>query len=126
VSTWEERMAAKHRAKVDAEVEAARRAYLGEVFLRFYPPHTGVFEPMVEILPEVIAANCLGIAYGDPGPRLEGKWCRQCWGDRHVWLGNAWGLQHTGGLGLGECKHGCHEGEAWLADGFHARVSLRG
>jgi len=126
VSTWEERMAEKHQAKRDRaaaekirEVEAARRAYLGEVFLPFYPPDDGVlkygWEPEVEVLPEVIAANCLGITEGDPGPKEPGDYCRECWGERYVWLGNCWGHEHAGdGIGRG-CQHECHEGEVWLA-----------
>jgi hypothetical protein len=118
-STWEERMAAKHRARMMRGVEERRRAYLGEAFLRFYPDDDEEhlrwgFEPQVEIMPEIIAANCLGITYGDPGPPLESNWCRQCWGDRHVWLGNTWGLQHVGGTSSG-CQHGCHAGEVWMA-----------
>jgi hypothetical protein len=117
-STWEERMAAKHRARMMRGVEERRRAYLGEAFLRFYPDDDEEhlrwgFEPQVEIMPEIIAANCLGITYGDPGPPLESNWCRQCWGERHVWLGNCWGLQHAGGT-LSGCQHGCHAGEVWM------------
>lgn len=118
MSTWEERMAARNKARVMREIEERRRAYLGEAFLRFYPPDDDIwqwgFEPQVEILPGIIAANCLGITYGDPGPRLPPDLCRDCWGDRHVWLGNCWGVEHTGGTRTG-CQHSCHEGEAWLA-----------
>jgi hypothetical protein len=117
MSTWEERMAARTRARADAEVQARRRAYLGDVFLEFYPPDEGReygFQPQVEISPEIIAANCLGITYGDPGPLLGGEICHQCWGDRHVWLGNCWGLRHTGGT-MNGCRHECHADEVWLA-----------
>jgi hypothetical protein len=115
MSSWEDRMAGKRHGKVDREVEAQRRAYLGEVFLKHYPPPASpLFGPQVEILPEIIAANCLGITYGDPGPKLPTKTCRKCWGDRHVWLGNAWGMEHAGGA-MNGCQHACHEGEVWLA-----------
>lgn len=67
-----------------------------------------------EILLEIIAARCLGIKYGDPGPVLPSDACRQCWGDRHVWLGNVWGVEHTGGTMRG-CKHECHQDEMWIA-----------
>lgn len=67
-----------------------------------------------EILPEILAARCLGITYGDPGPKLPPETCRPCWGDRYVWLGNTWGLQHAGGP-LSGCQHDCHDGEVWLA-----------
>jgi hypothetical protein len=119
MSSWEERMAARHKATVS--VDEARRRYLGEVFLQHYPPDTGSFEPQVEILPQIIAANCLGITYGDPGPPLESNWCRECWGERHVWLGNTWGLQHAqpspfpAPRRMHDCGHSCHEGEHWLA-----------
>lgn len=108
-------MAARHKATVRRDVDAARRAYLGEVFLKHYPADTGcIIEPQVEILPEIIAANCLGITYGDPGPVLGGEWCRECWGERYVWLGNGWGLRHTGGT-MNDCQHACHEDQVWLA-----------
>lgn len=55
-----------------------------------------------------------GISYGDPGPVLPPECCRECWGDRHVWLGNAWGLRHRGGSVL-DCRHHCHDGEVLLA-----------
>ena len=106
-------MTARYRAKVNAEVAAKRRAYLGEVFLEHYPPDVGPkygFEPQVEISPEIVAANCLGITYGDPGPRLPEDACRECWGDRHVWYGDCWGWRHTG-AGWNGCQCQCHEGE---------------
>lgn len=67
-----------------------------------------------EILPEILAARCLGISYGDPGPALPPTICRQCWGDRHVWLGNSWGMEHTE-PGFNGCQHACHQDEVWLA-----------
>lgn len=67
-----------------------------------------------DILPEILAARCLGLSYGDPGPVLPPEWCRACWGDRHVWYGNAWGLRHVG-EGLQSCEHACHEGQVWMA-----------
>jgi hypothetical protein len=67
------------------------------------------------IMPQIVAARCLGIQYGDPGPKLPADMCRQCWGDRYVWLGNTWGLQHSEGRGHSSCAHGCHEGEVWQA-----------
>lgn len=103
-------MAVRHRARIAAGAEPERRAYLGEVFLRYYPAGSD----QVEILPQIIAANCLGITYGDPGPKLDPGMCRDCWGDRSVWLGNAWGVQHAGGTSSG-CTHECHDGEVWLA-----------
>lgn len=124
MSTWEERMAVNHHARVKREVDARRRAYLGEVFLEFYPPDEGAqfgFEPLVDIDPQIIAARCLGIAYGDPGPQLPEGTCRECYGERHVWLGNTWGLRHTEPRKfpapghLFGCGHTCHEGEVWMA-----------
>lgn len=120
-------MAANHRARKMRAVEVARRAYLGEAFLPFYPQDDDDrrlrlgFEPLAEIMPEIIAANCLGIVYGDPGPPLESNWCRQCWGERHVWLGNCWGLQHAGGSSSG-CQHECHIGEVWMASAGEAEA----
>lgn len=115
VSRWEDRMAEKQHGKADREVEIQRRAYLGEVFLKHYPPSASpLFEPQVEIIPEIIAANCLGITYGDPGPKLPPEVCRECWGERHVWLGNVWGMEHAGGT-MDGCQHDCHGGEVWLA-----------
>ena len=52
--------------------------------------------------------------YGTPGKPLEPEWCRECWGETYVWLGNAWGLQHVGGSATG-CRHECHDGEVWMA-----------
>jgi hypothetical protein len=114
-------MAAQNRAKASQNVEAARRIYLGVVFLRHYPPDIGgIIEPQVEILPEIIAANCLGITYGDPGPKLpSGRDCRECWGERYMWMGNTWGMSHKSAVpgqgGLFGCSHECHEGEVWQA-----------
>ena len=56
----------------------------------------------------------LGPRYGDPGPMLPPEVCRECWGYRHVWLGNTWGMRHRGGPSH-DCRHVCHEGEVWLA-----------
>ena len=77
-----------------------------------------------DILPEILAARCLGIAYGDPGPLLPDDVCRECFGDRHVWMGNGWGLRHVTpppvppadewGRMFG-CGHSCHEGEVLMA-----------
>lgn len=114
--TWEERMAARAaaahepalRSARDAET-SARREYLTRMFEPFWP--AGVTG---EVLPQVIAAACLGIEYGDPGPPLDAEACRECWGDRHVWLGNCWGMQHAGSTMTG-CGHSCHVGEVWLA-----------
>lgn len=66
------------------------------------------------ILLEIIAARCLGIEYGDPGPKLDPDRCVQCWGTHHMWYGNCWGFKHTP-PGLSACKHECHENEVWLA-----------
>jgi hypothetical protein len=112
---WEERMSARHKKGAADDIAPRRRAYLGDVFLEFWPPDAGCgFEPEAEILPQIIAARCLGIEYGDPGPPLGGEWCRDCWGERHVWLGNCWGLQHAGGT-INGCQHTCHVGQVWLA-----------
>jgi hypothetical protein len=51
--------------------------------------------------------------YGALGDPLPDEWCRECWGDRYVWLGG-WGLRHVGGTMSG-CQHSCHEDEVWLA-----------
>jgi len=67
-----------------------------------------------DILPQVLAARCLGISYGDPGPLLAADYCRECWGDRYVWIGNTWGLKHTGAGGV-RCECACHKQEGWLA-----------
>lgn len=56
---------------------------------------------------------CMDRPYGTLGAELDPSICRQCWGDRHVWLGNAWGMQHVGGFS--GCQHACHDGEIWLA-----------
>jgi hypothetical protein len=109
MSTWEERMSQR------AAVRAFRnRPDPSDPFAQWREPG----DPP-EIMPQILAARCLGIQYGDPGPRLPNSWCRQCWGDRHVWLGNAWGAQHTGD-GIFDrygrkCQHACHEGEVLLA-----------
>lgn len=65
------------------------------------------------VLPEVLAARVLGLSYGDPGPLLPETYCRQCWGDRLVWHGNAWGARHIG-CDVHNCTHECHKNEAWI------------
>lgn len=105
---WEARMAQRARTRAEA------------LWRRYVDARYGVFSQWLqpddpeEILPQILAARCLGISYGDPGPRLPDEMCRECWGDRHVWLGNAWGLQHRE-PGFNGCRHACHEGELWLA-----------
>jgi len=123
MSTWEERMSQRAKARTSPSLASRRRvalqgreAYVAAMFIRYYEPG----DPD-EILPEILAARCLGIKYGDPGPELEPEWCRECWGDRHVWLGNAWGLQHVrpgpepAPGRMHDCRHACHEGEIWMA-----------
>jgi hypothetical protein len=95
-------------------VDEPRRKFLGEAFLPYWPPDEWPW-PSTEIDPKVIAARCLGINYGDPGPALPPGACRECWGDRLVWLGNCWGMAHAGGTSAG-CQHSCHSGVA-LAGG---------
>lgn len=72
------------------------------------------------VLPQILAARCLGLVYGDPGPALPAETCRVCWGERHVWVGNAWGMSHKpavpGQGGLFGCSHPCHDGETWLLE----------
>jgi len=106
--TWEANMARKAKEKEQAPREAAHSERLGE-FAKWSMPS----DPE-GILLEIIAARCLGIKYGDPGPHHHPSVCRECWGDRKVWLGNVWGLQHTGGLFSG-CRHECHKDEVWMA-----------
>lgn len=98
---WEARMAERARTRA-----VGGRYGLFSRWLRPGDPE--------DILPEILAARCLGIRYGDPGPLLDPGMCRACWGDRHVWLGNTWGLQHRE-PGFGDCRHACHEGEIWRA-----------
>lgn len=108
---WEARMAARTRERRDG---LAKPIHYG---LRRGTWDFSVYRQPGEsedILPQILAARCLGITYGDPGPRLEPDACRECWGDRYVWYGNCWGLRHVG-LGLGDCEHPCHEGEVLLA-----------
>lgn len=107
---WEARMAERNRKPPAGDLDGERRAWLGSAFLGFYPPDTDV----VDVLPEIISARCLGISYGDPGPRVPGDRCRECWAERYVWIGNGWGLHHID-PGFGACKHACHDGEVWLA-----------
>ena|GEM_PF-1642178 len=112
---WERRMSQRTRRRERDVLDERRRQFLGEAFLPFWPPDDPwPFGASEEILPQVVAAWCLGISYGDPGPPLGPEACRECWGDRHVWLGNCWGLRHRGGTMSG-CGHSCHEGEVWLA-----------
>lgn len=101
------RIVSRHaNAIVDAADDPA------DPFKRWRKPN----EPMT-VLPQVLAAECLGIKYGDPGPRLSDTYCRACWGDRHVWLGNVWGIEHVGDTSRG-CKCACHVGEMWIAAGL--------
>jgi hypothetical protein len=108
--SWEARMAAKaaERSRAAAQAEAEQRYGVFAQWLQSDDPP--------EILPEILAARCLGISYGDPGPELEPDICRQCWGDRYVWLGNAWGMEHTP-PGFNHCQHACHQDEICLAAG---------
>ncbi|HUY46558.1 MAG TPA: hypothetical protein VMV92_12630 [Streptosporangiaceae bacterium] len=103
-------MSQRTRQRDREALDALRREYLGREFLRFWPPGL----PGHEVLPEVVAARCLGIEYGDPGPPLGGETCRECWGECRVWLGNAWGMRHAGGT-MDGCTHPCHDGEVWMA-----------
>jgi hypothetical protein len=80
----------------------------GDVFAEWRLP-----DDPADIMPQILAARCLGITYGDPGPRLPADACRQCWGERHVWYGNTWGLTHIGDLFA--CQHECHDDEVLLA-----------
>ena len=68
-----------------------------------------------DIMPQVLAARCLGIAYGDPGPKLPDDVCRRCWGERYVWLGNVWGIKKQ----CGDCACPCHRDEVWMASHEH-------
>jgi hypothetical protein len=105
---WEARMAERAQTRAEAlwRRHADQRYGVFSQWLRPGDPE--------EIIPEILAARCLGIQYGDPGPLLDLGMCRQCWGDRHVWLGNVWGLQHLP-PGFSNCRHACHEGGLWLA-----------
>lgn len=96
------------RARERRRVEAAGRRLEADPFAEWRLP-----DDPDDILPQILAARCLGLSYGDPGPVLPPEWCRPCWGERHVWYGNAWGLQHQG-VDLFECEHSCHEGEVLL------------
>lgn len=108
MSTWEERMSQRAHARASKETQAAHRDRLGE-FTRYVHP-----DDPDEILLEIIAARCLGITHGDPGPKLPPEDCRQCWGDRLVWVGNTWGLNHRG-IPRDQCRHTCHDNEILLA-----------
>jgi hypothetical protein len=104
--SWEHRMAARaaERRKLLVAMEA------GDVFAQWRLPS----DPP-DILPQILAARCLGIEYGDPGPRIKDeRVCRQCWGTHYVWYGNCWGLDHAA-PGRDGCDHECHDGEVWLA-----------
>ena len=128
MSTWEERMAVGNKARREAAARQAL-AHLARRGLPFSPAY-GVFAQWLEpgdpedINPMILAARCLGITNGDPGPRLPESDCRVCWGDRYVWYGNAWGLSHVDRQpadplyrdgGSFHCAHACHEGEVLLA-----------
>lgn len=114
---WEARMAARARRRPSPGPGIRRRiaelrgrdAYLAAMFGRYYEPG----DPD-DILPEILAARCLGIEYGDPGSRHGPEVCRECWGECRIWLGNCWGAQHARGI-MNGCEHPCHEGEVWLA-----------
>lgn len=105
---WEARMAQRAQDRAEALWRRRVDARYG-LFSQWLQP-----DDNEEIIPEILAARCLGISYGDPGPRLPDDICRECWGDRHIWLGNAWGMEHRE-PGFNGCRHACHEGELWLA-----------
>ena len=65
----------------------------------------------------IVCEDCWNMPHGTPGPPLDPKWCRACWGEVHIWLGNAWGLGNgpNHAHGFSGCKCPCHEGEVWLA-----------
>lgn len=86
----------------------SRREYVADTFTRYYRDG----DPD-DIMPEILAARCLGLTYGDPGPPNE-QACKPCWGERKIWLGNAWGNIHAGGTIYG-CVCSCHRDEVWLA-----------
>jgi len=114
MSTWEERMSRRTRQREGGALDERRAQFLGEALLPFWPPDDPwPFGASEEVLPEIIAARCLGIGYGDPGRLLGGETCHECWGDRRVWLGDCWGVRHRGGTMSG-CRHPCHEGEIWM------------
>jgi hypothetical protein len=108
--SWESRMAERARQRAQERAASEREALPAESrswdFTAWYrdgdPP---------DINPQILAARCLGIEYGDPGPRLPEDRCRRCWADRYVWMGNAWGVTP---ICSRPCGHGCHEGEVWL------------
>lgn len=81
----------------------------GDIFARWRRP-----DDPEDIVPQILAARCLGISYGDLGPRLPPDVCAECWGDRYVWYGNTWGLRHVGDA-HGRCAHACHDDEILLA-----------
>lgn len=74
-----------------------------------------------DILLEIIAARCLGIEYGDPGPKLPEGTCKECWGERKVWYGNCWGYKHIkpgpkpNPHSILKCAHECHDNEMYEA-----------
>jgi hypothetical protein len=105
MSTWEERMSARHHQRVG----------LDHWRLPSDPPN---------ILPEILEARAESREYGDPGPPLPpGEWptCRECWADHYVWYGNTWGLKHVDRQpgdplyafhgGALDCRHECHESD---------------
>lgn len=63
-----------------------------------------------------VGCRAASLRYGDPGPPVDRETfpCTECWHDRQIWLGNTWGLRHTG-RGLSHCQHECHLEEVWLA-----------
>ncbi len=103
---------ARHRRVIERQARQRRLTLLGDPGDSMDPWRESDDPP--DILPEILAARCLGISYGDPGPRLPDDTCRQCWGERYVWVGNGWGLRHAGGKLFG-CDHSCHEGEVLMA-----------
>jgi hypothetical protein len=119
---WEARMAARHRDRVlKGKAIVREEAYTAQE-RRAQERRTWDFsvyrEPSdpIDINPQILAARCLGITYGDPGPRLPETDCRECWGDRYVWYGNVWGLKHVGSVHeYPGCPHECHEGEVLTA-----------
>lgn len=88
-----------------------RRAWHGK-FARFY--RAG--DP-AEARLEVLAARCLGITDGTPGPAIPYRHaCRKCWDRNMVWNGIAWALKHRRGRGplSVPCRHRCHrDGDPW-------------
>lgn len=63
-------------------------------------------QPCTPISPEPV------VRYGDVGSLIDRHRfpCTDCWEDRYIWYGNAWGMQHKGDA----CDCPCHDGEVWL------------